>query len=170
MEGARRLEEQVRVGLNQNDDQIQPKGKVARDPLDVISFGKPVRRHVRDFGSLFCLVGCVVGAWKLYKHAPVAEVGAYLSIGLTFALLGISAPRVLLPLWRGWMKIAHYLSVVMTFVLLSVTWCVGFIPMAFVLKCCGIRRMNVSFKDGSESYWEERDPKYDDFKRMELQY
>ena len=174
MEGARRLEDQVRVGLNSNDDQIQPERKMRLrkvcDPLDVVSFGKPVRRHVRDFGALFCLLGCVVSVWKLYNLAPLYQAGAWLSGGLLFWTLGRYAPKVLLPLWRGWMKIAHCLSVVMTFVLLSVTWCVGFIPMSLLLRCCGIKRMDVSFKDGATSYWEERDPKYDDFKRMELQY
>lgn len=174
MEGARRLEEQVRVGLDRNDDVIQQPSeqstRASRDPLEVVSFGKTVRRHVRDFGLLFCLIGCGVGAWKLYREAPIAQSSLWIAGGLIFGSLGMYAPRVLLPVWRGWMKLAHYLSIVMTSVLLSATWCIGFVPMALILKCCGIRRMNLTFKDGASSYWETRDTKYDDFQRMKLQY
>jgi hypothetical protein len=47
---------------------------------------------------------------------------------------------------------------------------VGFLPMAFALKVLGIRRMDTSFKADRATYWEPRDQKYDDFKRLELQY
>lgn len=174
MEGSRRLEEQVRAGLDRNDEILpQPSGRsmqVPCDPLEVVSFGKTVRRHVRDFGLLFCLIGCGVGGWKFYKEASIMQPSLWIAGGLIFGSLGMYAPRVLLPIWRGWMKLAHYLSIVMTWVLLSATWCIGFVPMAMVLKCCGIKRMNLTFKDGTSSYWETRDSKYDDFQRMKLQY
>ncbi len=68
------------------------------------------------------------------------------------------------------MKMAHYLSIVMTFVILSVAWTIGFVPMAYLLKILRIKPMNLSYKAKVSTYWETRDTKYDDFKRLELQY
>ena len=173
MAGARRLDNEVRVGLDQqgaavsthaNTDQIDAK---LVDPLDVVTFGKTARRHVREFGVLFALIGTAIGSYQVYRgNSGLAWLGA---AGI-FALLGLFAPRALFPVWKAWMKFAHYLSIVMTGVILGLTWCLAFVPMAFILRVVGVKRMDRSFKDGAESYWETRDTKYDDFKRIELQY
>jgi general stress protein CsbA len=85
-------------------------------------------------------------------------------------VLGYFFPRALLPVWRGWMKLAHYVSIVMTFVILAAAWTIGFVPMAYLLKVLRIKAIDLSYKAKVTSYWETRDPKYDDFKRLELQY
>jgi hypothetical protein len=143
---------------------------IKSDPLEEISFGKPLRRHVREFSAIFAILFLAIGVWKIYQGQPLNSSATWLALGGLLLTLGWCAPRVLLPLWRLWMKFAHYLSIVMTAVLLSITWCLAFLPMAALLKALGIKRMDRSFKDGTESYWEKRDPKYDDFKRLKLQY
>jgi hypothetical protein len=42
--------------------------------------------------------------------------------------------------------------------------------MAYLLRILGIKRIDVTYRSGVESYWEKREEKYDDFKRLELQY
>jgi hypothetical protein len=172
MAGARRLENEIRIGLDpevpQTSGVVAPVESV--DPLEQISFGKTARRHVRDFGSLFAIICGCVAAWQIYKGRPAATFSLWLAAGAIFGLLGWFIPRALFPVWRGWMKFAHYLSIVMTTVLLVLTWCLGFLPMAYILRVCGIRRMDMKYGDGRATYWEKRDPKYDDFKRLELQY
>jgi hypothetical protein len=95
---------------------------------------------------------------------------AWAVLGILFGASAYLAPRALHPLWKGWMKFAHYLSVVMTFVLVGVVWWIGFVPMALLLKACGIRRMDMSYSAATTSYWEKREPSSDDFKRLEQQY
>jgi hypothetical protein len=172
MAGARRLENEIRVGLASDSPKAvvdSPAPKTV-DPLDQVSFGKTARRHVREFGSLFAIISVGIAAWQIYRGKPASSYSIWLSVGVLFAALGWFAPRMLFPVWRAWMKFAHYLSIVMTTVLLVLTWCLGFLPMAFFLRLCGIRRIDMKYADGRESYWENRDPKYDDFKRLELQY
>jgi hypothetical protein len=55
-------------------------------------------------------------------------------------------------------------------VLLSVAWTIGFVPMAYLLKILRIKSMDLRYGANIDSYWEKRDAKYDDFKRLELQY
>ena len=168
------MENEIRAGLESENESPKvvvnsPEAEVL-DPLEQVSFGKTARRHVREFGSLFAIISIGIAAWQAYRGRPTSAYSTWLTVGALFGALGWFAPRVLLPVWRGWMKFAHYLSIVMTTVLLVLTWCLGFLPMAFILRMCGIRRIDVRYGDGRASYWEKRDPKYDDFKRLELQY
>jgi len=170
--GARRLADEVRVGL---EDSVGLALAVhnrdeRKDPLEENWFGRPVRNHLREFGLLFATIGFAAVAIKLYRGKEIEEVLLWGGAATIFALLGLFAPRVLLPLWRGWMKLAHYMSIVMTSVILSLAWSIGFLPMAAILKVLRIKRMDLSFKQGATSYWETRDSKYDDFKRLELQF
>lgn len=172
MAGARRLDNEVRVGL---EPQVKPAIQVvsqqpAVDPLDVVTFGKSARRHVREFGLLFGVILSGVSIYYWYRGGSASVINGCAVAGATFALLGLLAPRALLPIWRGWMRFAHYLSIVMTTVLLSLTWTLAFIPTALVLRLIGIKRIDRSYGDKRASYWDKRDPKYDDFKRLELQY
>jgi hypothetical protein len=171
MAGAGRLEDKIRVGL---EDPMTVVSSVPStppvDPLDVVSFGKTARRHVREFGTLFAIICLGVAAWKGYRGHELSACLYWVVPGLAFAGLGWFAPRVLMPVWRGWMKFAHYLSIVMTAILLGLTWCLGFLPMAFVLRLVGIKRIDMSFRADRPTYWEPRDPKYDDFQRLKLQY
>ena len=132
--------------------------------------GKSTRVHVCEFAVLFAVIFLGVAIYKTYTYGTTAESVVWAFSGIVLAILGYRAPRALYPLWKGWMKLAHYLSIVMTFVIMLLTWMIGFIPMAMLLKTLRVKRMDLSYKSGAQTYWETRDPKYDDFKRLELQF
>ena len=135
MAGARRLANEVRVGLdNTPQEASRTVVKKKTSPLDERWMGKPVRQHVREFGAVFGTLFFIVCGVKLYKGVPLEDCGVWAAAGVVSAVLGYFVPRVLVPLWRAWMKLAHYMGLVMTFVLLSVAWTIGFVPMAYLLK------------------------------------
>ena len=171
MAGARRLANEVRTGLDEVVVKTPQKAILLKEyPLDEMWMGKSVRQHVREFATIFATIFCAVGAFKLYRGAPLNTGLVWGGLGLVVATLGYRAPVALHPLWRAWMKLAHYLSIVMTFVIVSAVWCIGLVPMAYLLKILGIKRIDLSYRSGVDSYWEKRDVKYDDFKRLELQF
>lgn len=171
MEGARRLANEVRVGL---EDPVVAltvvKPTTVVDVLDESWFGKPVRQHLREFGALFGALCLGVAALKLYRGQPLEKAIVWGVFGVLFGAAAYLAPRALHPLWKGWMKFAHYLSVVTTFILVGAVWWIGFVPMAMILKACGVKRMDMSYAKDTASYWEKREPSHDDFKRLEQQY
>lgn len=171
MAGARRLVNEVRTGLEEAIV-TPPVGTPLKvvDVLDTEWMGKPVRQHVREFATLFAIIFTGIGSYKTYHGGVSTASLAWALAGIAIGLLGYRAPRLLHPVWKGWMKLAHYLSLVMTFVILLLTWCIGFIPMAYLLKALRIKRIDLSYKSGATTYWEIRDPKYDDFKRLEQQF
>jgi hypothetical protein len=171
MAGARRLANEVRTGL---EDAVvtrpAPKLVVKAPVLDAQWMGKSVRDHVREFGAIFATIFLGIASYKLYREGFSGSVLTWGVLGVIVAALGYRAPIILHPIWKGWMKLAHYLSIVMTFVILSVAWTLGFVPMSYLLRILGIKRIDLRYGEGVDSYWELRDPKYDDFKRLEQQF
>ena len=171
MAGARGLANEIRTGLEEplvsmtvaNNDRVV-------DVLDSQWMGKPVRTHVREFAVLFAIIFTGIASFKTYRYGVSTQSLAWALSGIVIGILGYRAPRVLHPLWKGWMKLAHYLSLVMTFVIMSLTWTIGFVPMAMLLKVLRIKTIDLSYKSGATTYWETRDPKFDDFKRLEQQF
>jgi hypothetical protein len=132
--------------------------------------GKTVRAHVREFAILFATIFIGIASYKTYKDGVTSTSLAWAIGGIVIGLLGYRAPRALHPLWKAWMTLAHYMSLVMTFIIMSLTWTIGFVPMAMILKALRIKTIDLSYKSGATTYWETRDPKYDDFKRLEQQF
>jgi len=165
------LANEVRTGLEEsvvclsvaNRDQVV-------DVLDSNWMGKPVRSHVREFAALFAIIFTGIASYKTYKYGVTPASLSWAIAGILLGLLGYRAPRLLHPIWKGWMKLAHYMSIVMTFVIMSLTWTIGFVPMAMILKALRIKTMDLSYKSGATTYWETRDPAHDDFKRLEQQF
>ena len=84
--------------------------------------------------------------------------------------VGRWAPAVLYPVWNGWMKFAHYLSIVMTTFILMVAWAIALIPIAILLKIMRIKVMNMTFRQPVDTYWENREDRHNDFKLLERQF
>lgn len=182
MGGARRLDDEVRVGLEERFEVVaggvsgrgalpsSTLGAAPKDPLDELWFNKPIRQHVREFGAIFGVLFLILASVALYRGKAVSVWGTWAALGIFVPALGYLAPNVLRPVWRGWMKLAHYLSIVMTGVILVVTWVFGFMLISAIMRLCGVKRMDRSFKSGATTYWVTRDTRADDFKRLELQY
>jgi len=171
MAGARRLANEVRTGLE--EAVVTHPISITKDVVDVLDtswMGKPVRTHVREFAVLFAIIFTTIASYKTYKFGISATSLAWALSGVIIGLLGYRAPRLLHPLWKGWMKLAHYMSFVMTSLIMALTWIIGFVPMAMLLKVLRVKRIDLSYKSGATTYWETRDPKYDDFKRLEQQF
>ena len=162
---------EVRTGLEEAVATVPHQAiKEVVDVLDSDWMGKPTRVHVREFAFLFATIFLGIASYKTYLQGVTSTSLIWTGAGFVFGILGYRAPRVLYPLWKGWMKLAHYLSLVMTFVIMLLTWTIGFVPMATLLKVLRIKRMDLSYRSGAATYWETRDPKYDDFKRLEQQF
>jgi hypothetical protein len=168
--GARGLANEVRTGLDPKTGQSQVVTMEKKvHPLDEVWMGRPIRTHIREFGGVFATLFLIIAGVQVYKGSLGTTQYVLMGAAGVFTLLGYFAPTVLKPLWRAWMKLAHVLSIVMTFVILGVIWCIGFLPMAGIVRMLGIRVVDQSYGN-KETYWVKRDPKYDDFSRLKQQY
>jgi hypothetical protein len=102
------------------------------------------------------------------KHPTLA--GGLIFFALLFWSAAVYAPRLMLPVWRVWMKLAEALGLIMTHILLTGIWIILMIPVALLLKIVGIKVMDRTFRAKVDSYWEKRNPKQNDFKLLTRQF
>lgn len=138
--------------------------------LEELLFNKPIRQHVKEFGILFGIIFFIVGAWLMYKAFPLEFGLSLIGLGAVSALMGYQTPNLLYPLWKGWMAFAHVLGTIMTTVILGIAWTLLVIPFAVALKVLGKKVMDMSFDRTRASYWQDREEKQHDFKRLEQQF
>jgi hypothetical protein len=166
----RGLANKIRAGLESSQTSLRVVEPIKRDVLDDVFYGKPIGRHVREFGALFATLCLIYGCIKAWSHPTIMPTLLAVILAAIFAFLGYMQPRILYPIWKAWMKLAHVLSLVMTTVLLSLMWFGTFVPMAFLLRILKVKVMDLTHKTTAKTYWENRDEKYHDFKRLEQQY
>lgn len=167
MAGKGGLAKEVRAGL----ELAEPKAPAVQpDFLDELWFRKPIRQHIREFAQVFALIFLAIAGVSAYRHGANWLSNSMLSAAIVILLGGYKTPKLLHPLWKGWMAIGHGLGVVMSTVILAIAWTIVLLPMAALLKLIGKKVMDTTYGAPVQSYWENRDPKLDNFKLLERQY
>jgi len=92
-------------------------------------------------------------AWKGRSAAPY-----FLSLTLFFIASGILIPQILAPIEKVWMALARVLSVVMTYVILTLTFYLVITPMGLLVRILGKDLLKLKFKTDEPSYWIKVDP------------
>lgn len=170
MAGKGGLAEQVRTGLVARPRLTVIKTKKHSDPLDEVWVNKPLRKHVSEFGAVFAIILLTIAGIKLYRYSLYTTPLYFILGAVIFLVLGYRLPRLLLPVWRGWMKFAMVLGLIMTTLIIGIAWTLMLVPIALLLKLFGVKSMDLSYGGAAVTYWEERDPKLNDFKLLERQY
>jgi hypothetical protein len=75
-----------------------------------------------------------------------------LGVAGLFIILGLVVPRVLAPVEWAWMKLAHYLGVAMTFVLVTLTFFLVITPVGLFIR---LRKdsLGLKFDRRAATYW-----------------
>lgn len=85
-----------------------------------------------------------------------------ISTGLILLLSGLFIPIILRPLYIVWMSFAAILGYIMTRIILTVIFCLLFIPVGTILRILRKDVLKESFDLNVESYWIKRsDDKFD---------
>ena len=139
--------------------------------LNELYFGKPKRQHVKEFGAIFCIIGCIIASFIIYKRGAVTTGASLFAFGgIIFAILAYTQTKMMLPLWAGWMKFAHYLGFFVTNIILYIAWIFMMVPIAILLKIFGKKVIDTRYDKSLESYWEDRTEKQNDFSLLERQF
>lgn len=108
-------------------------------------------RQARIFGLTMGAAFGVVAAFFFWKHPAAAPYAA--GIGALFLILAAVYPRALRPVERMWMAFALRLGVVVTTIILVLTFYLVITPMGLVAKLLGKDLMALKFDASRESYW-----------------
>ncbi len=124
------------------------KDNIKKIPMD--------RRALRGFGLLMACVLLLVGGWLWWKAA--ASGPWVLGAAALLALIGLAAPAVLKPIYKGWMILALILGWVMTRVVLTLVYYLVLTPIGFLGRAFGEQFLQLKLKRSGEtpSYWVRR--------------
>ncbi|MBM3804744.1 MAG: hypothetical protein FJW26_20820 [Acidimicrobiia bacterium] len=116
------------------------------------------RSQLRSFAFV---VGCgfaIIGLWPLIFRARPLRMWA-VGIALVVALLGLLAPALLKPVYRGWMILGHALGWVNSHIILGVLFFTIFTIGALLMRLFKVDPMRRGFDPKLSSYRIPRNPR-----------
>jgi len=113
-------------------------------------------RELRKFALVVSIPLVLLGAYLVWKE----WAGGYGLVGIAGLLLALAAvlPGALAPIEHIWMKVAFAMSVVMTYVILSLTFFLVITPVGFLVRTFGRGGLKLRFEPERTSYWEPVEP------------
>ena len=113
-------------------------------------------KELRKFGITFAAVGVVIGICLLWKNRHVEAYTRHFFFfggGGVFLLLGLLLEIALLPLQKVWMTLAVLMGWVMTRVILSLLFFIGFTGMRGLGTIFGHRFLEKKADPSAATYW-----------------
>jgi hypothetical protein len=108
-------------------------------------------RTLRKFGITMCVALAIFGGLALWrdKASSLYLFGA----SAFFLVCAVILPRALVPIEWAWMKFGHYMGLVMTTVLLTLTFYLMITPLGLLMRLFGKDLLERKFDKNAKSYW-----------------
>ena len=111
-------------------------------------------KQIRIFGTVaFIFFGCLctLGIWT-NKYIPTYLFGAFSVIGLGFILI----PKPMRPVYTAWLKIASFLNMVVTTLILILAYYLVITPSGLIKRLIGGPPLPLKPDKKASSYWVNR--------------
>jgi len=108
-------------------------------------------KELRKFGITMAIAFAVIAGILWWREKEVWQTLAI--IAGVFLVGGLIFPKLLFPIEWAWMKLAHYLGVVMTYVLVTLTFYLAITPMGLLIRLFGKDLLSRRFDRQAKSYW-----------------
>ncbi len=108
--------------------------------------------ELRQFALIVGVGFGVIATLLLWKSRSTSG-GTLLTVSGLLFVFGLIFPKSLRPLERLWMRFAHYLGTIMTFVILVLSFYLVITPMAFLMRLARRDPLNRKFDRKAKSYW-----------------
>jgi len=108
-------------------------------------------KEQRIYGLTMALGLGIVASLLLWKR-----VGIWLyldGIAVVFLLIALLCPTILRPIHWIWMKVGHVMGIVMTHILLTLTFFIIITPVGLIMRLFGKDPLQRKFDKKAQSYW-----------------
>jgi len=113
----------------------------------------PTSRILRQFGALWIVFFGVLAAWQGFHHERRALGIALGILAVTIGPLGIAAPRLIRPIFIGWMGLAYPIGWIVSRLVLGILFYGLFTPVAFVFRIMGRDELRLRAHPEATTYW-----------------
>jgi len=113
---------------------------------------KTEARQAREFGVVLAVLALLFAAGFYYFGHPIRM---YVASGVS--VLSLTLTFLAFPLWmaffKRWMIFAEFMGMVMSTVILTLFFYLFFTPIALFMRMFGKKMLDLSWRDGRDSYW-----------------
>ena len=111
----------------------------------------------RNFGLLFAGVFAFLSTYAAYQGTDIYKIYGWLIAGVAVGLLAVTAPGLLTPFNRAWMKLGELMGKVVSPLVLGIIFFVLITSIALVTRLFGRDELRLK-KTNKHSYWVNRAP------------
>lgn len=115
-------------------------------------------KELRRFGLMVGTIFIVIAGWPVVWRGEAVRLWAIIP-GVLLLVLGVSVPKVLKPVFKGWMTIGHALGWVNTRIILGVVFYGIITPMGVIMRLFGWDSMSRALTPSQDTYRVVRSPR-----------
>ena len=108
-------------------------------------------KTLRNFGFIMTGALGIIGGLLFWKGKDTSFI--FLGVASLFLAAALAAPKVLAPIERAWLKFGEKISVVMTFVLVTLIFYLVVTPIGVIMRLCGKDLLGTKLDPEMKSYW-----------------
>jgi hypothetical protein len=113
----------------------------------------PTPRMLRQFGGLWIVFFSGIAAWQGLHHERHTLAIALAVLAVTVGPLGIASPRLIRPVFVGWMMLVYPIGWIVSRVILGVLFYALFTPVALVFRIIGRDELKLKPQGEAQTYW-----------------
>ena len=119
--------------------------------MKILEIKKTDKNALRNFGLLFAVPWSLIGIILLWKGNPGGT--ALFIVAVLSVATGLIYPKILRPIYIGWMALAQILGLILTYFILTIFYFVVITPVGLVMRQLGKDTLSRRFPGYRESYW-----------------
>ena len=113
--------------------------------------------QLRKFGLTMAVPLLLLWGLAWWRNRPLTA-DWLLGFAIGFLVLALVYPRGLAPIEKAWMALAGVLSVVVTYIILTLTFFLVITPFGLIMRLFGADLLKLKFDRKRTSYWDPVDP------------
>jgi hypothetical protein len=116
----------------------------------------PSKKELRTFGLCALAFLCLAG-WIVFRRSgSIPAGGAIAGFGLVLAVLGLTVPQALRPIWIVLMVVNYPIGWVVTHVVMAAIFYLVVTPVGVIMRLTGRDPMERAFDRSAKTYWKLR--------------
>jgi hypothetical protein len=121
---------------------------------DVVNKNEIALKELRKFSFTLSCALIILGGFVLWRKGETGLL--FWCIGIVILLMGLTKPRLLGPIHKGWMGMSFLMGFLMTHVILALLYYLVFTPMGLVMRIVRKDPLKLKRDHSAESHWIKR--------------
>ena len=113
----------------------------------------PSDRVLRQFAAMWIIFFALIAARREFHHHQHNAALVLAVLAFTLGPLGLIWPRIIKPIFVGWMALAYPIGWLVSRVILGILFYGLFTPVAWIFRLKGRDSLGLKPQPGAETYW-----------------